>query len=135
METKLVRKLVAAYSCLLLVASLAGAAEEAKPPAKVAGQWEMTWEGRMGTMTATLTFEQDGDKLKGTITGPQGRETPVTGSIKGNSIRFSVKRETPRGEMTLEYTGTVNADSMKGTVGRGQFSRDWTAKRKKAPAN
>ena len=110
---------------LLLCGMAAIAAEE---PAKVAGNWEMSFEGPRGTVTQTLAIEQDGAKIKGTLKGPRG-ESPLEGTLEGNKISFAVKRNTPRGEMTLEYTGTVDGDSMKGTMSGGQFSGDWTAKR------
>jgi hypothetical protein len=115
----------------------------AQENAKVAGKWEMSWQGRQGnTVTATLNFtKQDGEKLEGTLLpsqGPQGQppaEAPVTGTIKGNKITFTVKRSTPRGDFTTEYNGTVEGDNMKGTatIGMGEQSRtiDWTAKRMK----
>jgi hypothetical protein len=104
------------------------AARAADEPAKVAGTWELTMEGRQGTITQTLTIEQNGEKIKGTLKGPRA-ETPFEGTIKGNKISFTIKRETPRGEMTMDYTGTVDGNSIKGTVQTGEFSREWSAKR------
>ena len=110
------------------LASLSAAPEE---PAKVAGKWVLTWEGRMGPVTANLVLEQDGGKIKGTMTGEMGREWPVTGTVEGKTVKFSSKRETPRGEITVEYTGTLEGDTLKGTMQMGPMTRDWTAKRKK----
>ncbi len=72
-------------------------------------------EGRQGAFTQTMTIEQNGDKIKGALKGPRA-EAPLEGTVKGNKISFTVKRDTPRGEVTLEYTGTVDGDSMKGTL-------------------
>jgi hypothetical protein len=120
--------LVVAVLCLSWgVASLRAAPEE---PAKIAGKWVLNWEGRMGPVTATLALEQDGGKIKGTMTGEMGRQWPVTGTVEGKAVKFSSKRETPRGEITIEYTGTVEGDTMKGTMQMGPMTRDWTAKRK-----
>jgi hypothetical protein len=110
----------------LAPALIAGAGDE---PANVAGRWEMTAGGRQGNITQTLTIEQDGDKIKGTLKGPRA-ETPFEGSVKGNQVHFTVRRETPRGEMTVEYTGNVEGDSMKGTMPGGRFNGDWSARRK-----
>src|SRR5713226_10390499 len=79
------------------------AARGADEPVKVVGNWEMTTETRQGSVTWTLKVEQEGEKIKGTLKGPRG-ESSFTGSVKGNTIRFSVKRETPRGDFTIEYT-------------------------------
>ncbi len=104
-------------------------ATAAEEPAKVAGAWEMTFEGRNGTVTRTLTIEQDGGTIKGSMEGRRG-PAPLEGSVQGNKVSFTVKRETPRGTFTLEYSGTVEGDTMKGTVHTPRFDRDWTATRK-----
>ena len=99
-------------------------------PVNVAGTREMTSEGRNGTMTQTLTFQQDGSTIKGTIKGPRG-EAPLEGSVSGNKITFTVKRETPRGAFTVQYSGAVDGDSIMGTAHSDRFDRDFTAKRAK----
>ena len=138
------RKIVSLCAVVCLMA-FGAAAQQA---AKVSGKWEMTWEGPQGPVTQTVNFEQDGEKLKGTITSTfqgQTRESALEGSIKGNKVSFTVKRETPRGEMVTEYSGTVEGDTMKGTMQRaggggaggpgkgpgGGGPREWTAKRAK----
>lgn len=100
-------------------------------PANVAGTWSMTFEGRNGTVTQTLKFVQDAaGKLTGTLTSPRG-DSPIEGTITGNAIDFTVKRSTPNGDFTIEYTGTVDGDSMKGSFKMGDNARDWTATRQK----
>jgi hypothetical protein len=101
----------------------------ADEPAKVGGTWEMTSEGRRGTMTQTLTIQQDGSTIKGTLKGERG-ESQFDGSVTGNKISFTVKRETPNGTFTIEYSGTVDGDSMQGTAHSERFDSKWTAKRK-----
>jgi hypothetical protein len=105
-----------------------GRAMAADEPAKVAGTWEMTFEGPRGTRTQTLTIQQDGGAIKGTAKGQRG-EAPLEGSVTGNNIKFTITRETPNGTFTLEYSGTVDGDSMKGTVHSERFDGEWTAKR------
>jgi len=105
-----------------------GRAMAADEPAKVAGTWEMTYEGPRGTRTQTLTIQQDGSTIKGTAKGQRG-EAPLEGSVTGNNIKFTITRETPNGTFTLEYAGTVEGDSMKGTVHSERFDGEWTAKR------
>jgi hypothetical protein len=114
-----------AYGLLLMWSGRVVAAEG---PAKVAGTWEMTFEGPGGTRTQTLKIQQDGSTIKGTITGRRG-ELPLEGSVTGNKISFAVTRETPNGTFTIEYAGTVDGDSMKGTVHSERFDAEWTAQR------
>jgi hypothetical protein len=95
--------------------------------AKVAGSWEMSMQGPQGAVTQTLTIQQDGNKITGTLKGTRG-DAPLEGTLDGNNISFSVKRTTPNGDVTQEYTGTVSGDSISGTVKMGQNDRPWTAK-------
>jgi hypothetical protein len=122
--------LVLACGVSLVWGSKLMAAEE---PAKVAGTWEMTSEGPRGTMTQTLTIQQDGSTIKGTLTGRRG-ESPVEGSVTGNKISFTVKRETPNGTFTIEYSGTVDGNTMKGKAHSERFDSEWTAKRANTPS-
>ena len=105
-------------------------AAEAGPPAEVAGEWELTLLGPQGSITRLLTLAQDGGNLTGTFAARRGGEAPLTGSVKGNSISFAVTRQTPRGERMVEYSGSVDGGTMKGTMQVGEFSLEWTAKRK-----
>jgi hypothetical protein len=120
-----------AFACGVLLI-LAGSILAADAPAYVAGAWELTSEGRNGPMTQTLTIEQDGATIKGTLKGQRG-DAPVEGAVAGNKITFSVKRQTQNGNtMVLEYTGTVDGDSIQGKVHSERFGeRDFTAKRSK----
>jgi hypothetical protein len=83
-------------------------------------------------MTQTLTIQQDGSTIKGTLTGRRG-EAPLEGSVTGNKVSFTVKRQTQSGDtMVMEYTATADGDSIKGKVHSEQFGdREFTAKRTK----
>jgi hypothetical protein len=111
-----------------LLLALGGSVLAAEEPAKVAGSWELTFEGPRGTRAQTLVIQQDGSKIKGTLTGQRG-EAPLEGSVDGNKISFTVTRETPNGTFTIEYNGTVEGDSMKGTMHSQMFDGQWSAKR------
>lgn len=103
----------------------------ADEPAKVAGAWDLAVEGPQGTFNQSLTLEQDGATIKGTLKGRRG-ESPVEGTVTGNKLTFTVKRDTPNGTFTMEYSGTIDGDSMKGTVHSERFDGNWTAKRASA---
>ncbi len=122
--------LVLAFACgmLLMWTGKVLAVDEA---AKVAGTWEMTSEGPNGTMTQTLVITQDGGTIKGTLTGRRG-EAPLEGTVNGNKVSFTVKRQTQSGDtMVFQYTATADGDSMKGSVHSERGDRDFTAKRTK----
>jgi hypothetical protein len=100
--------------------------------ADVTGDWEMTTQGRRGSRTQDMHFEQKGEKVTVTWSNPRsGDEMKAEGTIKGNEIEWTVTRETPRGEFTITYKGTVKGDTMTGTRQMGEMgSSEWTAKKK-----
>lgn len=123
------KKLAAiAGACALVLALGLATKVAAQEPANIAGAWELSMQGRRGTMTQTLTIKQDGGKITGTLKNPRG-ESNLEGTVEGNKIHFTVKRQTPRGEMTMEYSGTVDGSTMKGKMEAGRFGGDWTAKK------
>ena len=105
----------------------------AQKPASVAGKWESSAPGRDGqTMTTTITLEQDGEKLKGSVDAGRGGPAPLEGTVKGNKVSFKVNRTGPDGQArTIEYNATVEGDTMKGTRGMGERSMEFTAKKVK----
>ena len=127
MKTKSI--LLAAACFLALSLAHVARAQDTKQPANVAGAWTLSMPGRDGNMMSeNLTLQQDSTKLTGTIKGRRGDE-PVTGTINGNDIDFSVAISTPNGNLNLEYKGTVDGDSMKGTMQVMGNSVNWTAKK------
>jgi opacity protein-like surface antigen len=114
-----------AVLCLLAMPALAAAEDTVD----VSGAWEVSWEGRQGMRTVTITFEQDGENLKGSFTGQQGNEVPVTGTVEGDQISFGVTFDSQRGEITLSFKGTVEGDAMSGTMSVAQMERPWTGKK------
>ena len=101
--------------------------------ADVSGTWEMSSPGRDGDMmTRDITITQDGNNIK--VTMPPFREgmDPMVGegTIDGNNIQWKFVRQTQRGEMTLEYKGTVDGATMKGTFTMMDREVEWTAKKK-----
>ena len=121
---------LAVLSVFALALAFAGVAAQEKP-ASVAGKWEMSFEGPQGPVTRPITFEQDGEKLKGSMEGRQG---PINfeGTVKGKKLEFTVERPGRDGAtMKIKYSGAVEGDSIKGTMETPQGVRDWTAKKSK----
>ena len=119
--------IIAAILATMFLLSVVALAED---PAKVGGTWEMTSQGRQGPVTSTLTIDQSGGKFKGTLKGRMG-ETPIEGTVDGNKIAFTIERDTPNGKFTMNYSGTVDGDNIKGTIKMGENEREWTAKKQK----
>ncbi len=117
---------------ILVLSLMVSGTAVAQGNAKVDGKWESKFTTPQGdTRTTTYTFKMEGDKLSGTVSGGMGGDTPLTGTVKGNEVKFTVTRQTPNGEMKSEYTATVEGDTMKGSVESPRGKRDWTATKAK----
>jgi hypothetical protein len=114
--------LPAALSLFLLFACITAAADA---PANVAGTWNIKVSGEAGSANQTIELKQDGGKISGTFKGPR-QSGPVEGTVDGNNIQFHVRTRVP-----LDYTGTVDGDTMKGTMSGHGKTGDWTAARAK----
>jgi hypothetical protein len=115
---------IAWISCLIIAALAVTAAA-----ADVSGKWSGQVPGRGGEgMAATFTFKVDGDKLSGTMTGPQGEVPLQEGKVAGDKISFS----TTGGNAKILFAGTVAGDEIKMTRTReGGQGREFTLKRAK----
>lgn len=100
--------------------------------ADISGKWAGDMPGRGGDTTpTTFTFKVDGDKLTGSMTGPQGDIQLQEGKVAGNQISFSTTLDFGGNSIKLLYKGTVNGDQIKMTrerEGSGQ-AREFTIKR------
>ena len=99
--------------------------------ANVTGDWSVTVETSAGSGNPSFTFKQEGEKLTGMYKGQLG-EGPLTGTVKGADINFTIKVNAQGQDLTIVYTGKVESkDSMKGKVVLGELGEGtWTGKRK-----
>jgi len=105
--------------------------------ADVSGTWTLSSPGRGGQMMdRDITIAQEGNKIKVTMPGRPNQDgtpgEPIVGegTIEGNAIAWKVVRQSPQGEMTIEYKGTVDGAAMKGTMMMMDREVEWTAKKK-----
>jgi hypothetical protein len=74
-----------------------------------------TWTGDMKTpdgngFSLTFTFTQDGEKLTGSIAGPQGDPIAIAdGKVTGDKIFFNVSFN----GATIHHEGTIDGDEIK----------------------
>jgi hypothetical protein len=116
--------LVKSYFCLAVIV-LCGISVAADTAANVAGTWSVSASDGGRKADQTLVIQQDGNKITGTFKGPMQSGT-LEGTVTGNAITFHVKAR-----RALDYTGSVDGDSMKGTLSGGGKTGDWTATRSK----
>ena len=119
------KSMIRMASCLGLLLALAMAAD-------ISGKWTGDMPGRGGDMTATtFTLKVDGEKLTGSMTGPQGDIPLQEGKVAGNQISFSTTLDFGGNTVKILYKGTLSGDQMKMTrerEGAGQ-PREFTIKR------
>jgi hypothetical protein len=107
-----------------------GAAQTDKP-ADVSGVWALQIDLGGNTATPTATLKQDGEKLTGTYSSQVLGEQQITGTIKGNAISFGFQASFDGNAVKVTYTGTVEKDTMKGSVAFGDLGEGtFTGKKK-----
>jgi acetamidase/formamidase len=92
----------------------------------VAGDWLLTQDVFGNALHQKLTLTVDGTAVSGTL----GRQ-PIAGTVSGSTIRLTIKNP----NATDEFTGTLSADGMTGTLIRtdtgdqNPFKTSWSARR------
>ena len=113
--------LVLAVTALsLLVPSVASAADSA------VGKWEGTVETRRGANEVSLEFSKSGDGLEGTWTGPRGTSDLEEVEHEGANLTFVRNVEMRGNAIALNFTATIDGDTMNVTMetprGESQFT-------------
>jgi hypothetical protein len=102
--------------------------------ADVTGKWTGAVPTRDGgTRDATFNLKQDGEKLTGTMTGPQGDIELKDGAVKGDDVSFNVALSFGGNDVKLIYKGKVAGDEIKFTRTRegADQKQEFTVKRAK----
>ena len=87
------------------------------------GKWQLTINTPLGAQQSTLSINASGATLSGTQSAATGDERPIEdGSINGDQISWKASISKPM-PMTLEFTATVQGDSMTGSVKLGPFGK------------
>lgn len=122
--SKSLRKL--AFGILLIASlSLVGFA------ADISGTWAITYITEQGEMELEMSIEQDEEKITVTMEGMQGEEMVGEGTFKENKVEWFVTVSTPQGDFTINYTGTLEVDTLSGEADLGDYGTfEWTAKKK-----
>lgn len=115
-------------------AEAAEAADKPEAPAgkalDVTGTWQLEVATPGGSGSPTITLEQKGEALSGRYSGQLG-EASLTGTLKGNAITFQFPVDFQGSSFTVVYAGTVEQDTMKGTIRLGDMEGTFTGARKK----
>src|SRR6267143_902838 len=91
---------------------LAGAQGEKADPV---GTWKCEYEIGGQKRMSTLSIKKDGDKLAGTMSWPDQKETQLKDvKLKGGDLTFSAVRVVMENKLPIEYKLTINGDQLKG---------------------
>ncbi len=97
-----------------------------------------TWTAEVTTpngdnVQLTFNFKQDGEKLTGTVEGPQGDAIEIAnGKVDGDKLSFDVSIN----DITISHEGTINGDEIKLSTKSNQPDipeREMTLKRARQP--
>lgn len=92
--------------------------EKSLPQEKITGTWNFTVETSAGSGSPVFIFTQETEtSFTGTYKGQLG-EAPVKGTINGKEVKFSFIVN----DNLIEYSGTRDGNSMKGTVKLGSMA-------------
>src|SRR4051812_27117013 len=105
------RTLIAAALALGLVGLSAAQDKKADP----VGTWKCDYEIGGQKRTATLTIKKDGDKLAGTMSWPDQKETDLKDvKLKEGDLTFSAVRGFMDNKIPIEYKLAITGDKLKG---------------------
>ena len=103
--------LSAALVLVLGLCGFAGAQEKADP----VGTWKCEYQIGEQKRTSTLTIKMDGDKLAGTMSWPDQKETNLKDvKLKNGDLTFSAVRMFMDNSIPIEYKLTIAGDKLKG---------------------
>ena len=96
----------------------------------VTGRWEMTINTDQGALPGTLTLQQDGEALSGSLISDQGTIEFDGGTVSENKLEWVVEVDAGGQFIEIAMSGVVDGDMISGTMDFGGYGGgDWTAKR------
>lgn len=104
-------KAIFSMALVLGLGGLVVAADKVDP----VGTWKCEYEIGGQTRMSTLTIKKDGDKLEGTMSWQDQKETSVKDlKLKDETLTFSAVRKFMDNEFTVEYSLKIDGDTLKG---------------------
>ena len=98
-----------------LVLGICGLAVAQGEQAGPVGTWKCEYDIGGQKRTSTLTITKDGDKLAGTMSWPDQKETKLKDvKLKEGDLTFSAVRVFMDNKITVEYNLTITGDKLKG---------------------
>jgi hypothetical protein len=127
---KSLRIIALAFAAVCLMSAAAYAADPT-------GTWKWTAQGRNGPQDYSATLALKDGQLTGAVTSPRGATDISDASYKDGAVAFSTVVTFNDNKFTIKYTGTLDGDSIKGSIerpgrdGGAPTKTDWAATRSK----
>ena len=101
------------------------------------GKWELTaTTPQSEPRTTSMVLKKEGDRLSGTVIGPQGTEIALAGKQVGSDVTLEFTVQTQNGPIAISMKGKQDGDTMKGTLLAGTDTQgQWTAARSSTAAS
>jgi hypothetical protein len=107
-------KAILSAALVLGFCGLAGARDGKADPV---GTWKCEYDIGGQQRMSTLTIKKDGDKLAGTMSWPDQKETKLKDvKLKDGTLTFSAERQIMDNKLTVEYKLMIDGDKFKGKL-------------------
>ena len=100
----------------------------------MAGRWNLSANTPNGARNATadITMGTDG-ALAGSVTSEAGISSIASGSLTGNRFTFTTTVQTNNGPMAITFSGTIDGNTLKGSISSPTFTGDLSGTRAATP--
>ena len=112
------KSIIQVVAGVIFIVGLLASARIVGQGANITGDWTFAVQTDMGAGTPAITFKQDGEKLTGKYNGQLGA-ADLTGTVKGNDVKFTFTIDVQGQQAPVSYAGTVEKNTMKGTLDIG----------------
>jgi len=100
------------------------------PKGDLTGKWTITFSTEQGQQQATADLTMTpGGTVTGTVTHPFGTSPVLTGYLSGNSFSITISADVGAGPQDFTFSGTLEGNTMKGTISGPGISTEFTGTR------
>ena len=102
------------------------------PGVDISGKWNLSANTGGQEIIVALDFKQEGAKVSGSMSSDHANGTLDNGKVSGKNFKGTIKAEIQGQPMDLEMEGTVEGDTITGTLSNPQLPPiSFTAKKEK----
>lgn len=95
----------------------------------IAGNWKLTLKTPFGVQTPVMQIQEENNAWSGHLDGASGKSELEDLTVDGNRFGCSTQASTPMGVFQVSFQGTVDGDSLNGTLKTMMGDRPFTGER------